>query len=124
MAQARDGGIIYSDFFARIHPRWNVPANAVLLAAVLETALAAIYVGNTTAYYGITSSLVVLQVFSYCAPVALGLFRRSKLKLTYGPWQLGRSRRTMVNAVAILWYAVIGVFMSLPTIRPVDASNM
>ncbi|KAJ9131024.1 putative GABA permease [Pleurostoma richardsiae] len=124
MAQARDKAVPYSKFLCKIHHRHNSPANAVVVTMVLQIALAAIYVGNTTAFYGLTSSSVILQVISLLIPVTFHLLYRKKFKLSYGPWQVHRMVRPLVNIAGFVVFALIFVAMLLPTMKPVTAANM
>lgn len=123
MAQARDQGFPAGEFFSQIHPRWNTPANAIVLAAFAQACLAVIYVGNATAFYGILSGEFTLQILSFGLPVALHLFRRKKLNLTYGPWKMG-VWGWLVNAVGLCLYCFLFVAVSLPTAIPVTAAGM
>jgi amino acid transporter len=122
-AQARDQGLPFSQTLSKIHLRWNTPVNATILAASIQAAISAIYIGNSTAFYGILSGVITLQVMSFGLPIAFHLFRKKSLALTYGPWSLGRWG-WLINAIGLLLYLFSFVAVSLPTSIPVTAQNM
>ena len=123
MAQARDNAMPFGTFFAQIHPRWNVPVNALVLTFILELCLGVVYIGNTRAYFGIASSTVALQTLSYGVPIVLQLFRRWRSTAEFGPWTLGRFG-VFANAYSVAWYSLMFIIMQLPASLPVTASNM
>ncbi|KAJ9143518.1 Amino acid/polyamine transporter I [Pleurostoma richardsiae] len=123
MAQARDQGLPFSQTLSKIHLRWNTPVNATILAASIQAAISAIYIGNSTAFYGILSGVITLQVMSFGLPIAFHLFRKKSLALKYGPWSLGRWG-WLINAIGLLLYLFSFVAVSLPTSIPVTAQNM
>jgi choline transport protein len=124
MAQARDQALPFSNIFSKIDINWNTPVNALILAATLQAAIATIYIGNSTAYFGIVSGVLTLQVISYGIPIVLHLFqRKTTLNLEYGPWKLGRWGR-VANVIGLVLYVFIFVAVSLPTEVPVTAQNM
>ncbi|KKK26005.1 hypothetical protein AOCH_000451 [Aspergillus ochraceoroseus] len=123
MAQARDRALPFSEVLSKVSPRWNTPIYAVLLACFLLLSIAAIYVGNSTAYYGIASGTVVMQVVSYTAPVILNFFFSKKMGIKYGPWNLGRLRYP-INGIAIIIYIFLCCIMTFPTQMPATAENM
>ncbi|KAI1609748.1 amino acid/polyamine transporter I [Exophiala viscosa] len=123
MAQSRDGVIPCGHVFAKINLRWNTPINAVLLASFIQACIALIYIGNSTAFYCILSGVFTLQVLSYGLPIALHLFRRKTMNLTYGPWKM-RWYGYLVNGLGLILYAILFVAVSLPTGLPVTAADM
>ncbi|EOO01026.1 putative amino acid protein [Phaeoacremonium minimum UCRPA7] len=124
MAQARDKAIPFSEFLCKIHPKYNSPTNALLVIICLQIALAAIYVGNVTAFYGITSGSVILQVISLLIPIVFHMIYRKKSNLVYGAWQVYRPVRAFVNIAAFIVFTLIFVAMLLPTMKPITAANM
>ncbi|RAH68324.1 amino acid transporter, partial [Aspergillus aculeatinus CBS 121060] len=123
MALGRDDAIPYGSQFAKLHPKYNSPFNACHLALFLQVFIAVLYVGNSTAYYGVASGVVAMQVLSYILPIFLNLLYGKKLGIVYGPWSMGNSRY-LVNTLAVLIYVFLFVIMQLPTTLPVSATNM
>lgn len=56
---ARDGGLPFSSFFARVDPYSKVPRNAQILVWFLTLCLGALYVGSTTAFNAIIGSTLI-----------------------------------------------------------------
>ena len=75
-----------------------------MLTVLLELSVAAIYVGNWTAYYA--SSTITSQVLSKLVPTILDLVYGRKVKLEYGPWNLGKYRH-LINITAVIIYLFI-----------------
>ncbi|KAJ5361871.1 amino acid transporter [Penicillium brevicompactum] len=123
MALGRDEAIPYGSQFAKLHPKYNSPFNACHLALLSQISIATLYVGNSTAYYGLASGTVGMQVLSYIFPVFLNLIFGKKLGIVYGPWSMGNSRY-LVNTLAVLIYVFLFVIVQLPTTLPVSATNM
>ncbi|KAJ5373919.1 Amino acid/polyamine transporter I [Penicillium concentricum] len=119
---AREGGL--PDCFSRVHSRFEVPVNALLLSWVSISALALIYIGNETAFYGLASGVTVVMIFSYAMPIFLRLiygFKHSNLQpgpFTLGAWGLP------INIFAACWCTYLIIFMCLPTLMPVTKENM
>ncbi|KAJ5661147.1 Amino acid/polyamine transporter I [Penicillium longicatenatum] len=110
--------------FTRIHSRWEVPVNALLLVWFVVSALSLIYIGNSTAFYGISSGVTIVMIFSYCLPIVLNLgWGIDGNKLKRGPFTLGRWARA-INIFAFCWCLYLIVFMTFPTVMPVSGSTM
>jgi choline transport protein len=123
-AFARDNGLPFPKFFARVSPRFNVPVNAILLAAVLQAILSLIFIGNTTAFNAFIALSTVGINLSYCLPVFLYLvYGRWNLKIEKGPFNLGRFG-PFVNFVAVCWTAFLTIFLMFPSYQPVTPENM
>ncbi|KAF9888969.1 hypothetical protein FE257_008139 [Aspergillus nanangensis] len=119
---AREGGLPH--YFARVHQTQEVPINALVLAWTCISALALIYIGNETAYYGISSGVTVVMIFSYAMPIFLRLrYGFEHTALTPGPFTLG-GWGLPVNGVAACWCLYLVVFLCFPTVMPVTKENM
>ena len=109
-AFARDGGLPGSKLLAEVSPKYRTPAPAVWLSVLLAFLLA-VYSG---AYDVIVSLSTIGLYVSYVIPVGLVLLARRKGRWSdLGPWNLGRWGGA-VNAVAVLWTAVITVLFVCP----------
>lgn len=119
---SREGGLPH--YFARIHKRQEVPVNALVLAWFCISALSLIYIGNETAYYGISSGVTVVMIFSYALPIFLRLiYGYSQTNLPPGPFTLG-SWGIPINILAACWCTYLIIFLCFPTIMPVTKENM
>jgi choline transport protein len=121
-AMARDKA--FPSFLAKVDTNFDVPIWAMLLAAVPQYIIGLIYIWNSTAFYGIMSGVLVIQMSSYLVPIALHLFwgRRSGT-ITYGPWNMGRFG-WIVDSLSFAWCLFLIVFLSFPLYQPVTAANM
>ena len=118
-AFARDNGIPFPKFFAHVSPRWNVPVNAIILAATFQAVLACIFIGNTTAFNAFIALSTVGINLSYCLPVFLYLvYGRWYLKPEKGPFNLGRFG-PFINFVAVCWTLFLTIFLMFPSYQPV-----
>lgn len=119
---AREGGL--PSFLGRVDSRFEVPVNAILLVWLSVSALSLIYIGNNTAFYGISSGVTVVMIFSYILPILLNLvWGIEKNQLPVGPFTLGWWRR-VINISAACWCVYLIVFLCFPTAMPVTAANM
>ncbi|CAI7664985.1 unnamed protein product [Penicillium pancosmium] len=74
-AFARDGGLPASFFFSQIHPKLQIPLNALYLNLVLVIIFGIILLGSTSAFNAIISASVVLLDLSYGIPIAVHCLR-------------------------------------------------
>ncbi|KAK0638342.1 Choline transport protein [Lasiodiplodia hormozganensis] len=122
-AMARDDA--FPAPFRSVHPRWEVPVCCIVVSAVAQLAIGAIYIGNSTAFYGLISGVLALYMLTYA--MAIGLHTTAKFgssrKIEYGPWALGRLSLPL-NVVALAWAVFTIVFLCFPLYRPVTAGNM
>jgi choline transport protein len=58
-AFARDGGLPFSRFFAKVHPTLNVPLNALLWTTAWVVIFGLIFLGSTNTFNAITAASVV-----------------------------------------------------------------
>lgn len=122
MPQGRDQALPWGKFLDHIHPRWSTPTNEILVAFALQFSIAAVHVGNATAYYGVSSRCIVFQVICLVLPVALHLPFRDRLNLTYGPWRLPKWLSQSVNVLSLAMYLILIVAMWFPVTCPVTAA--
>lgn len=110
--------------FARINKRQQVPVNALVLSWASICCLSLIYIGNETAFYGISSGVTVVMIFSYAMPIFLRLAYGMKNAaappgpFTLGPWGVP------INIFAACWCTYLIIFLCFPTVMPVTKANM
>ncbi|KAK7419944.1 hypothetical protein QQZ08_010647 [Neonectria magnoliae] len=119
-SMARDNA--FPEVFGRVHPVWDVPVWPIIVICIVECAFGCIYIGNVTAFYGIISGILVLQMSSYAIPIVLHLFQRGKIP--YGPWKMPRVVGYVVNAGALCWCIMGLLFFTFPIYMPVTPANM
>jgi amino acid transporter len=109
-AFARDGGLPASAAVARVSPRFKSPHVAVWVSAAAAF-LVAVW---ANAYQAMVALSTLALYASYALPIAAGLRARRRGGWSErGPWHLGRWS-SAVNAVALLWVAIITVLFVLP----------
>lgn len=121
-ALSRDNA--FPEIFHRVHPRYDVPVWSILVCGVLQALLGLIYIGNTTAFYGILSGVLVLYMISFMLCIALHLYTKlSRRSIEYGPWNLGHWSLPL-NIIALAWTIFTVIFFCFPLYQPVSAQNM
>jgi choline transport protein len=125
-AFSRDDGLPLSCVFARVHPKLNLPVNALLLSAVCVCLLALINVGSSTAFNAFISLPAMGLLVSYFFPILFLFWRRVSSNYPapmWGPFKLGRAG-PMINAAALCYIIFTFVWMPFPTTLPVTGLNM
>ena len=114
-AFSRDGAIPGSRMWSKVHPKTRVPANAVVLVAVVGAlitlpALKGIG-GIPIAFYAITSVAVIGLYLAFLIPIYL----RWKMGDAFeeGAWTNGRKYKWM-NLIAIAEISIISIYFILP----------
>ncbi|KAJ5886477.1 uncharacterized protein N7473_009151 [Penicillium subrubescens] len=74
-AFARDGGLPFSRFFSKVHPKLKVPLNSLILNLALVIVFGLIFLGSSSAFNAIVSSSVVLLDLAYGIPIAINCIR-------------------------------------------------
>lgn len=79
-AFARDRGLPFSRIFAKVHPTFQVPVNALLWTIAWVIIFGLILLGSSSAFNAITSASVVALGITYAIPPAINCLRgRNKL---------------------------------------------
>ncbi|XPS71073.1 hypothetical protein M3J09_003258 [Ascochyta lentis] len=121
-AFARDGGLPFSHWIARVSNTKKIPHNAILLSSLIAALMAVINIGSTTAFYAIVSLQVVSLMFTYAVSLSCILHRRiaNPQSLPAARWSLGRWG-VPVN-IAGLVYVLFSFFWSFwPTLAQFEA---
>jgi amino acid transporter len=80
-AFARDGGIPGSKWWSRVHPKLDLPLNAMMLSMAIQILLGLIYFGSSTAFNAFSGVGVISLTVSYAAPIAVSMLGgRAQLK--------------------------------------------
>lgn len=119
---ARDNGLPFSSFLAKIHPTLDVPFNAHCVSCFVVGLLGLLYLGSSTAFNSMVSACIVLLYTSYVIPV-VALLGRGRESISHGPFWLGRVGFAC-NVVVLAWTAFCLVVYSFPSVYPVNPGNM
>ncbi|KAL4786574.1 amino acid/polyamine transporter I [Aspergillus varians] len=122
-AFARDNGLPYSSFNAKIHPRSQMPVNATLTCTVVIWIYGIIYVGSTAAFNSFLSASILVMNLSYAIPQGIVLFRNRKEILPNRPFNLGRFG-PIANAFSVAWVALYVVLFCFPIQYPTTVQSM
>ncbi|CAI0642745.1 unnamed protein product [Colletotrichum noveboracense] len=119
---ARDGGLPQS--VSKVKSRTKTPVLSLLITWAIVCLLSLIYVGNATAYYGLSSAYTVTLIISYAMPICMAvLFGFKHCSLPKGLFSLGKYHR-LVATVALAWSLCLIIMMCFPTYKPVTTTNM
>jgi choline transport protein len=121
---AKDNGLPFSSFFARIHPGLHLPLNALLLVATVVICLSLVYIASATAFNALISLQALALHVSYFFPILFILIRKLRgPKPAYGPFTMGKIG-VGVNIFALCYLIYVVLWMPFPQILPVTKDNM
>ncbi|KAL2820121.1 amino acid transporter [Aspergillus granulosus] len=125
-AFARDEGLPFSEFFARLHTKQQTPVNATVGCAVSIILYGLIYVGSTSAFNSFISMSILSLNLTYAAPQTILLARGRERILPNRPFpfRLGRYLGPVCNAVSTIWVPFITIIFCFPTSLPTTISSM
>lgn len=123
-AFARDRGLPFSNWIAKVDQRKQIPSNAVLLSSLIAALLALINIGPTTAFNAIVSLQVVSLMFTYAVGLSCIVYRRLTwpTSLPSARWSLGKWG-VCVNITGLTYVLFACFWSSWPTFASVDAEN-
>ena len=78
-AFARDGGLPFSRWLAKIHSRLDLPLNALYLTSALVVVFGCIFLGSSSAFNAIVSASVVALGITYAIPPSINCLRGRKM---------------------------------------------
>ncbi|KAF2023323.1 hypothetical protein EK21DRAFT_81192 [Setomelanomma holmii] len=126
-AFSRDDGLPFSRVFAKVHPKFKMPVNALCVVAACLCLLALINIGSSTAFNAFISLPALALYISYFFPIFFLFWRRLStihpIPVPWGPFKLGRAG-PFINAGAMCYIIFILMWMPLPGALPVDRLNM
>lgn len=122
-AFARDRGLPFNRWIAKVDAGGTYPVNAVLIVWAFTVLISLITLGSTVAFDAITS-LTMLALFStYTISCTCLLWRRTfGGGVARGPWSLGRLGLP-INLVAVLYCFFVLVWLPWPVEVPVTVTN-
>lgn len=109
---ARDGGIPFSAYFAKVDPTWKVPARAIVLQGVIVALVGVLYLFANTVLEAIISTATIALTVSYALPI-LTLMIAGRDRLPSGGFRLG-SLGPLINWTSVIYCAITTVFFFFP----------
>ncbi|KAK4934036.1 hypothetical protein LTR66_015761 [Elasticomyces elasticus] len=123
-AFARDRGIPFSKFFAKIHVGLDTPVNSLALTTGLVIIFGCIFLGSSSAFNAIVSASVVALGISYAIPPAINLLRGRKMLPADRAFKLPEWLGWTCNIAGVLWTMFTTVLFVFPPDLPVTGNNM
>ena len=87
-AFARDGGLPFSRFFAKVHKSLDLPLNSLFLTTILVVIFGCIFLGSSSAFNAIVSASVVALGITYAIPPAINCLRGRRALPAERPFRL------------------------------------
>ncbi|KAK3323115.1 GABA permease [Cercophora scortea] len=113
-AFARDKGVPFSPWFSAVHPRVNLPINALLFSYVVAILLSLINIGSTIAFNVLSSLGVGALISSYIISVGCMTVKRlRKQPLLPSSFSLGRAGLA-INMFSTLFLILIFIMSFFP----------
>ncbi|KAK4505743.1 hypothetical protein PRZ48_003708 [Zasmidium cellare] len=123
-AFARDGGLPFSRFFARVHKKLDVPLESLALTNLVVLIFGCIFLGSSSAFNAITSASVVALGLSYGIPVAINLLRGRRMLPENRPFRLPEPFAWFANIAGVAFTILTTVLFVFPPELPVTGNNM
>jgi len=123
-AFARDDGLPFSKFLARIQPGWDIPLNSVLASFLITIFLSLINIGSTTAFNALASLGTAALLSSYIISITCIRIKRWR-RQPFPPtrWSLGRWGAP-INDFSITYLWLVFIFCFFPQATPVTPQTM
>ena len=109
---ARDGGLPWSNYFAKVDEYWKVPARALALQGGIIGVVGVLYLFATTVLDAILGVATIALTISYGMPI-LTLLVVGRNKLPPGEFKLGRFG-AVINWISVIYCAITTVFFFFP----------
>jgi amino acid transporter len=110
---ARDGGLPWSGYFAKVDDFWKVPVRALWLQGGVMALIGVLYTFASTVLEAILSVSTIALTVSYGMPI-LTLLLVGRDKLPPGEFSLGRFG-SVINWVGVVYCAITTVFFFFPS---------
>ncbi|KAK5125447.1 hypothetical protein LTR85_000556 [Meristemomyces frigidus] len=121
---ARDRGIPFSGWLAKVDEKTNCPVNAVAVSYGFCILISLISLGSAVAFNAIISLQLLALISTYWVTIGCLVWRRGWGKaLPHGDFNLGRLGLP-INIFALAYSAYLVVFVAFPTEVPVTLATM
>lgn len=123
-AFARDAGLPFDKWIARVNPKLQVPVNAVTITCLITVLLSLINIGSDVAFNAIISLNLVSLMITYVLSIGCLLYRRiyHPEMLPKARWSLGKWG-VMINAGGFVYSMFAFFWCFWPNSTPVDAGS-
>ncbi|KAI7189633.1 amino acid permease [Hortaea werneckii] len=116
-AFARDDGLPFSKWVARVRPGLDVPVNAILVSFAFAACISLVNIGSTAAFNSITSLGTGTLTISYIICLSCMIWLRIAGKpLLPSRFDLGRSLGLALNVVAVGFLVLVFVIAFFPPV--------
>ncbi|KAJ3075708.1 hypothetical protein HDU98_007100 [Podochytrium sp. JEL0797] len=126
-AFARDGGLPFSPFFAKMNSRVQIPVNAVWIIIFISALMGLLNLASATAVNAIFSLATVAMDWSYCITIMYKIYYchiTKEIKFIPGPFAMGPTLGLFINVIAVVWTGFVSCVLILPTTMPLTALTM
>ncbi|KAJ6001085.1 hypothetical protein N7481_001494 [Penicillium waksmanii] len=121
---ARDGGVPFSPFMARISGRWKVPVNSVCFSAFACILIGLLKLGSATALNAILGTAVLCIFASYAIPILCSLVGKRSGFASAHYFNLGHVFGTVLNYISVFWICFVFVWLCFPPYIPATMDTM
>ena len=121
-AFARDGGLPFRNWIAKVDSAGTCPINAVLVVWAIVILEALITLGSTVAFDAINSLTILALMSTYLISLSCMFWRRCFGGLPESAWSLGRAGLPL-NVLGIVFCVFLILFLPWPIAIPVDPQN-
>ncbi|KAK3633780.1 hypothetical protein LTR22_019964 [Elasticomyces elasticus] len=123
-AFARDDGLPFKTWLAKVQTKSMIPLNSVLVTCIITFLLSLINIGSTIAFNAIISLQLIALMATYACSIACVLFRRMKGEhnLPSAQWSLGAAGKP-INTIALVYSIYLVFWIGWPPVRDVTASS-
>ncbi|KIV77357.1 hypothetical protein PV11_09157 [Exophiala sideris] len=126
-AFARDHGLPFSGFFAKVNKRSQVPVNSVILCLLIQMGLNSIYFASYEGFSTVISIATMGFYISYAMPLLVRLWSyftgHEHAKVIPGAYSLGKWS-LVLNGLGLVFLLFAGIDFNFPSEGPVTADNM
>lgn len=114
-AFARDHGLFFNAWLARVNPRTHVPTNSVLFTMAITMLLSLINIGSSVAFNAIISLQLMALMATYTISIGSMFWRRTFSGLPWyeGRWTLGKNG-SWLNGVAFVYCSFLIFWIAWP----------
>jgi len=123
MAFARDKGIPFSNFFAKVHGKYGLPFNAMCLTVALVIVFGCVFLGSSSAFNAIVSASVVALNLSYGVPILVHCIRGRNL-LPARSFTLPNWLGWFCNILGLVYIILTSVLFLFPPFIPATGTSM
>ncbi|KXJ93388.1 amino acid permease-domain-containing protein, partial [Microdochium bolleyi] len=99
-AFSRDGAVPGSKLWAKVHPKLDVPLNAMMLSMVIEIVLAVLYFGSSAAFNAFSGVGVICLTTAYATPIVISMMSGRKTVQT-ASFNMGNTLGYIANSIAV-----------------------